>query len=293
MKKRKQSSVDQNVLILTAGSDVELCRLEANNLYMASPDTDPPQAWERDFSQQAKDEKSGEFLQVVSVLSKTPVRIFRNRPALAGKSTDLISSGKEDEELTYMDARSAKNSMLLWIGIITALLAVTVGIIVLVNMKQTSTAVALSLTLAGTALIPWKKQAAVIKQPDDLKELFTKDLDTVLCMIIDAESITYGFRRVMWDLIPEDSRERSLNGEPFFIIGLDDIGLYAIEPANEIRENDSPQDLFLALECEGEINALYGQSGSIVEKIKLTIFFILCFALIVVLFLISVVAMGG
>lgn len=131
---RRNAAREQDVLIVTeADGNVEPCRLETDVLYVASPET--IEAWELDYNQQAKHEKTGRHLQVVSERSKKPLKIFPDRSTLQGQSTEAIASQKQDAELTFMQSKNKRSSMLLWVGIICAILAVTIGVIVLLKMK--------------------------------------------------------------------------------------------------------------------------------------------------------------
>ena len=130
---KRRTDQKMNVAILTERLGVEETRLDCDTLHIESPDT--IEAWELDPYQLSRDEKKGNNLQVVSERNKKPLKVFRDRPAIAGRAIETIAGQKFDEEMTIIQERKQKQSMLLWIGIITAIIAVTIGIIVLVNMK--------------------------------------------------------------------------------------------------------------------------------------------------------------
>lgn len=128
----------------------------------------------------------------------------------------------------------------------------------------------------------------------DLLKLRRSSTDYINCILFFEDTGMYGEREINRNLIPSDSVERKYKGEPVHLLTLDTEGkLHAVEPLNEIGINDSPQDLFMALQFESEVNEVYGMSESLLEKIKLGIFFALCFFLLIILFFISVIAMGG
>lgn len=290
---RKLASRKQNVLILTeANTGVEYAQLETDVLYAASPET--IEAWELDTNQQARDELTGRYIQVVSERSKKPLRIFKDRPLLSGPSTEAIASQKQDAELAFLNTKSQKNSMLIWIGIICVILAVIIGLIVLLNLNQTS---AFAMAFPLTSLLTRRngKRKSEITTIADLEPLQETRTGIILCILFIEKTHTWQYRQLDKSLIPEDSTERKLKGKkPVHILNLDKEGkLWAIEPENTVKPNDSPQDLFLALQYEREVDEVYGLSESLGEKIKLGIFFVLCFFLLIILFLIATVAMGG
>ncbi len=291
---RKLASRKQDVLILTeANTGVEYTQLETDVLYAASPET--IEAWELDTNHQAKNELTGRYIQVVSERSKKPLRIFKDSPLLSGPSTEAIASQKQDAELAFLNTKSQKNSMLVWIGIICAILAVIIGLIVLLNLNQASNALAMALPLASVLTRRNGKRKNEIATIADLKPLQEIQTGTILCILFIEKTHTWHYRQLDKSLIPEDSTERKLKGKtPVHILGLDkEVKLWAIEPENTVKPNDSPQDLFLALQYEREVDEVYGLSDSLGEKIKLGIFFALCFFLLIILFLIATVAMGG
>src|SRR4030043_1025989 len=134
----KRHSSRQDVCILTETGDIVDMRLETDSEegYVASPDT--LEAWELDFNQQCVDEKSGRYCQVISDRNKKPLKIFKNRPTLSGSTTETIASRKEDEELAFLNTHKEKNKMLLWVGIIAALFAVVISIVVLVQLQKSN-----------------------------------------------------------------------------------------------------------------------------------------------------------
>lgn len=129
---KRQKGGHQNVLLVEGTSDIERHTLETDVLYVASPNS--IEAWELDSNQQARHEVTGEYIQVCSVRNKKPLQIFRNRPRIKGQPVSVIAAQKFDEQMTVIQERNQKQSMLLWIGIICALLAVSVAGIVLFKM---------------------------------------------------------------------------------------------------------------------------------------------------------------
>lgn len=124
----------QEVVIITAKGVAQHEVLEADSLCFTSPNT--LEAWELDYNQQAKNEETGQFTQFVSSLNKQPLKIYENREQSESHATKVIAAQKFDEKLTQIQKDSESKSMLLWMGIITVVLAIIIGLIVLANMGQ-------------------------------------------------------------------------------------------------------------------------------------------------------------
>ena len=92
-------------------------------------------AWEIDFNQQSLDKGTDKYVQTVSQHSKTPIRVFKDRPTLKGQPTNAIALQKLNEALLTDPPNDKKNSMLLWLGILSSIIAVIIGLIVLLNMQ--------------------------------------------------------------------------------------------------------------------------------------------------------------
>ena len=284
----------QDVLVTTETGHIEERQLETDVLYVASPDD--IMAWELDPNQQSRDPKTGDYLQVVSERSKRPLKVFRGRPVLKGQSTDTIASQKEDEELSYILSKSAKNSMLLWLGIVCALIAVIIGIVVLMgimNKESASVSISTMILAGGLSTLLKRKNGVGFKDINSLDKLKEEETGLVSCFVFVEKNRTHSIELIDRGLIPENSIQRKYKRAPCYLLGLDDEGLWAIEPENEIKLNDTPQDCFLALECEQEMQEAYGLEEPLGQKIKLGILVVLIFCLLVVLSLISVIAMGG
>ena len=129
---KRQIERTQDVMIVNSG-DIERVKLEADVLYVSSPST--TEAWELDPNQQAQNEKTGQYTQFVTGTNRKPLKIFKNVPEQATKPLQTIAGQKFDEYFSYLEEKNQKQSMLLWIGIITVIIAVTIGIVVLVNMN--------------------------------------------------------------------------------------------------------------------------------------------------------------
>lgn len=292
----RRNGCTQDVLLLSETASVEFRSIEAEGLYAA--DHDMPGAWELDFNQQTKNEKTGEYLQVISARSKRPVQIFKNRPKMAGQSTQTIASNSQDRELTFQDRRKQKNSMVLWLGIIAVIFAIVISIIVLVNMKDNNASVAIPGAVLAISMPVLGRNKYKVTEPDisdesGVSSISKKDTDVVLCLVNVEETGVYGFRNIARNLIPGSIRERELNGQPFFMLTLTDGKLWGPEPDNDVKEGDTPLDLYLALDYEQEVDTVYGLDTSPLEKVKIGILVALCFILIVVFFLIAMTAMGG
>ncbi len=309
----KRHSSRQDVCILTETGDIVDFRLETDSeeAYVASPDT--LEAWELDFNQQCIDQKNGRYIQIISDRHKKPLKIFKNRPTLSGSTTDTISSRKEDEELAFLNSRKEKNKMVLWVGIIAALIAVVISIVVLVNMNKPADPAKHAYYLAPIlAAMPAaaiddtvnknnkkkdkkkKKNNNHFQNKDELKDLMVTDQGLMQCIVIVEKTGERTFPSIAGSLIPADSLERKYRGKPCHLLNLSNEGeLLAIEPDNQIILNESPKDCFIALEVEKEVNAMYTLREMLVEKIKIGVFIALCIVELIILFLIITAVSGG
>lgn len=158
-----------------------------------------------------------------------------------------------------------------------------------------------------------KKGKIVIKDITELKanETALAD-DEAQAIIINETDGSWSVKTLLETLIPKNSRERAYKenfkskARPTHLLGLDSKGLYAIESPKEnatVKGNGHkgtqpatvsilPPDLYGALYWE-ELGELLHFTDSLTERIKLGVFFVLCAFLIIVLFLISITAMGG
>lgn len=292
----KRHSSRQDVLLLTETGDIADGKLDAAEGYVASPDT--LEAWELDFSQQCKDVKTGRMCQVISERHKKPLSVFKNRPTLIGSSTDVIASRMQDRELAFMNSHREKNKMLLWVGIIAALLAVVISIVVLVRLNKepeaAQTLFPTVLAISLPAILSRTKKTQSIQKEDDFQTLYPPDeKELIQCIVIVEKTGEKTYPKIAKALIPEDSLERNYKGVPCHLLGLTKDGvLWAIEPENEIKINESPKDCFLALDYENEVTAVFGLSEGAVEKIKIGLFIGLCIAELIILFLI-ITTIGG
>lgn len=152
-----------------------------------------------------------------------------------------------------------------------------------------------------------KNGKKVIRDITELKTNETALADDEARAIIISDG-SWSIKTLIKTLIPKNSRERIYKRKPTHFLGLDSKGLYAIEQPKEnatAKGNGhkkggiqsavasvSPPDLYGALYWE-ELGELLHFTDSLTERIKLGVFFVLCGFLIIVLFLISVAAMGG
>lgn len=121
------------MIIISAKGLAEHTKLEAGTLCVADPGKF--QAWELDYFQQARDEKTGKYTQFVSSLNQRPLKIFPNRPQIASQQSAMIAVQQFDEQLVQIHQENSKQSMLLWLGIFLLALVLTILTIVLVNMR--------------------------------------------------------------------------------------------------------------------------------------------------------------
>ena len=153
----------------------------------------------------------------------------------------------------------------------------------------------------------------VIKDITELKANATALADDeAQAMIINEVDGSWGVFPLHKTLIPKNSRERTFKenfkskAKPTYLLVLGKEELHAIELPKEkatVSGNGHkgtqpavvsvlPSDLYGALNWE-ELGELLHFTDSLTERIKLGVFFVLCAFLIIVLFLISIAAMGG
>lgn len=274
-------------MVLTETNEIDWRKLPTDVLYAA--DVGALQAWELDTNQQARTEGKGEYVQLVSERSKKPLTVFKSRPKLQGRSTETIASQKQDEELTIVQTKSHKSSMLLWLGIITALLVLAFCIAVVAPVVKNTL-----LALAPALAIWRKKEDTTIRTIDDIKRETGLKTGTVNAYIFVESTGEIIEREIDRAHIPNNSIQRKEGKTPVYILGLDGNGkLFAIEPENTILENDSPTDLIMALQYEQEVGEFYGLGDSTTEKIKFGIFVGLIILIVIVLFIYGFAVYGG
>lgn len=289
----RRNGCTQDVLILPETAGVEVTRLEADDLYAA--DHERPAAWELDFNQQAKNERTGVFLQVISVLSKKPVKIYRGKPERSSQSTTTIASNAQDRALTFQGRRKSKNSLVLWLGIFLLSLVMIIGIIVLVNMgDKPAITPAVGIPVIGAVLSRRLVKTADILGPDDYKNAPRDGTGTVLCIIVEEKTSTWDYHNIRRNLIPEGATEREYKGQDFFLLGLTPEGqLWSIEPPRDVKDGEDPLSLYLFLDYEEEVDELIGMDRSILEKIKIGILVGLSVGVLIIFFLVIMTALGG
>lgn len=275
----RNSRRKQNVVMIFGNGEVAEMALEADEDYIVDPGN--IMAWERDFNQQFKDPSNGKFYQVISTRNKKPLRIFKERQAISGSSTDSIASRKQDEELTIMDSRKEHNKGLLWIGIIAAMMTLIVIIIaslVARNYIGISTACIPSVIYAF-AIMPF-----VRRKPKEIVGSVT----SINSLVIHNDKGIGSYEDLDIKDIPPTSLERCKNGRPFHLVGVDgadgDKKYWSIEPDNDDNTGESPQDCYMALDYP-EVPSVFGWNSDTLEKVKLTLFFALVFVDIFVLVL--------
>lgn len=121
----------QDVLLLTGnGNGVRVT-------FDASPDSiidyKNNRAWEMCYPQQCEDE-NGKIIQVLSEITQTPIQIYKKRPLPAPSTSSDVFNRKVKEGLSTIEHSKNKNSMVLWVGIVAALIAVTITAVVLTSL---------------------------------------------------------------------------------------------------------------------------------------------------------------
>lgn len=123
--------INQDFCLISETNRITDERLEAGTVHAECEET--AEAWGLDSGQQCIDEETGRYVQFVSSLSCNPIRIYQERNHYKEASVSLISSQTEDKEMTFTAREQGNRSKLLWIGICTALLSITVLVIALVR----------------------------------------------------------------------------------------------------------------------------------------------------------------
>lgn len=119
----------QDVLLLTGnGKGVRVS-------FDASPDSiidyRNNRAWELAYSQQCVDER-GNSLQVISEIAQTPIKIYPERPDLKSDASSDLFNRKVKEGISTTEANKNRNGMMLWVGIVAALISIAITAAVLV-----------------------------------------------------------------------------------------------------------------------------------------------------------------
>lgn len=136
------------------------------------------------------------------------------------------------------------------------------------------------------------KDRLQITDGEDIAKLMQFEIKTVDCFVIVEATKKLTRRRISTALLPPNATRRRHKGRDCYLLGVDKTGkLFSIEPSNEIIDNDSPKDLYDALECSDEIDEMYGMEEPLSEKIKTGLIFALCGGLIFVLFIISIIVL--
>lgn len=290
---KRRSEASQDVLLLTEVGDIAGFTLETVPGYAASFDT--IEAWEIDLNQQAKDERSGNLIQVISERSKKPLIIFKDRPTLQGPSTNALASRKQDEAIAYFNNQREKNKLVTWVGIIAALFAVVISLVVLLRLREAGL---LSVGFVNVvAAIQGLKQKKVesVSTDSEVSSLHIKEVENKYCIIIVEKTGLLVRRMLSSELIPGDSLERKFKGQASHILGLDtEDKLWAIEPPNKVELNDSPQDCYIPLTMyERLVSKIWRVGNDTIEKIKVGILVTLCIVELIILFLIITQVTGG
>lgn len=155
MGKRRQGA-RQDVLLLMEIGDIVGFSLPTEPGYIVSADT--LEAWGQDLNQQARDSRSNKSFQVISERQKRPLKIFKKKPSISEDNIDNIAKTKQDEELEFLNRRREKNRMFIWLAVITALFAVIISIVVLVQLKKSADVPVASMQFMAVAVVVGIKQ---------------------------------------------------------------------------------------------------------------------------------------
>jgi hypothetical protein len=126
----KDKNALQEVCLISETNFAKDEKMEADLLHASSPET--AEGWLLESRQMVKDEITNEYIQFVSSKYGCPIRIYKveeeSNPNIEG-----ISSQTEDQEMVFTTDQHSKSGMMLWVGIATGLLTLTVLVVVLVT----------------------------------------------------------------------------------------------------------------------------------------------------------------
>jgi len=122
----------QVIKVFSAQGAIGNRKLEMGTLCVADPDMF--RAWESDYNQQARNEKTNQLTQFMSTLNKQPIKIYQNRPQSKSQSTVQIMAQQFDEKLVQVHEENHRQSMLIWLGIIILALTLSISLMALANM---------------------------------------------------------------------------------------------------------------------------------------------------------------
>jgi hypothetical protein len=114
------------------------------------------------------------------------------------------------------------------------------------------------------------------------------------CIVVDEKTRKRTREYVPADDIPADSVPWDYRNGRVHILARDLKGKYwPIRPADTIKENETPVDLFMAEHCAAEVTQVYGISMPWSEKIKVGVLVLLIVILVIFIFLIAASAGGA
>lgn len=269
MGKRRQRR--QDVLILTETNSAAESQLEAEVGYAVSPSTF--EAWGLNSDQQAEDDNSGGFIQVVSERSFIPVQVFnldkgKKNIKILGDNVNAIAAQKEDEELMFLERRRDNDRRFLWLSIIALILAAILAVIIMSNMEggMSCGSPALQMALPAFVVSAWRFVAGERKVTPD----------TVNAMIFQDKKKKRIFKDIQESKLPTEARPRDYGRRRLYIINESENGdYYAILPPERIEKDKSPKDLYQALNCEEEVEETYKLDPSTWERFKMTFLYVL------------------
>jgi len=124
----------QDALLITETNNVVSMSLDADTGYVESPDD--IQGWLLNRTQQAKDLNTGRYIQLISERDCRPIQVFRNGhsssevESITEKNISDIARQTEDKAQLLVEQESNTDGRVLWIGIITGIIAITFLLVV-------------------------------------------------------------------------------------------------------------------------------------------------------------------
>ena len=99
-------------------------------------------AWAINQGQQFKDEMGAEYFQMVDLKNFKPIKVYDSRDGDKNAEEDIkvIAGQTEDEELTFLEDKNAKDGRTIWLGIALALMVLIFGIAILLTLNHRNSA---------------------------------------------------------------------------------------------------------------------------------------------------------
>jgi len=133
---------------------------------------------------------------------------------------------------------------------------------------------------------------ALISDAQALQDSMRHTNGKVTCIIVDEASSSWGYRNIASKMLPDNSFPVLDGKNLVHLLGFNGKKLWPIDYTPTDNEDKTPQDCYEA-QCWDELETVLSLASRWMEKIKLGVFVVLAFGVLVVLFLLGAMAMGG